>query len=210
MKTMFAKTLLALAAVSLSTNTWAGGRDKLNEFFSQVDTMQSGFTQQVIDDKGELRQSSSGSVFLSRPGRFRWEYASPDKHEIVADGKNVWVYDVELDQVTVKPMNQALSAAPVGLLTKKQNVEQQFAVEEMEAEGSNLEWFRLTPRKQDSDFTSMDLGVGGNGVQEMILNDKFGQKTYIRFEGLRTNVNIDNNRFNFTPPANADVIGKPS
>ena len=107
--------------------------------------MQSGFTQQVVDDKGKVRQSSSGTVFLSRPGKFRWEYAAPDKHQIVADGKNVWVYDVELDQVTVKPMKQALSAAPVGLLLQKQAAEKQFAVAEMEADGSNLEWFRLTP-----------------------------------------------------------------
>ena len=91
MKTKFAKTLLMLLMTGLASNAWAGGREKLNEFFTQVDTMQSGFTQQVVDDKGKVRQSSSGTVFLSRPGKFRWEYAAPDKHQIVADGKNVWV-----------------------------------------------------------------------------------------------------------------------
>lgn len=211
MKRMFVKLSLAVLSLGLAANSWAGGRDKLNEFFTQVDTMQAAFTQQVVDDKGKLRQSSRGKVFLSRPGKFRWEYASPDKHEIVADGQNVWVYDVELDQVTVKPMQQALSAAPVGMLIKKQNVENQFAVEEMTAEGSNLDWFRLTPHKQDdSDFVNMDLGVSANGIQEMILNDKFGQQTYIRFEGLQTNIGIDAQRFNFVPPANVDLIGTPS
>ena len=210
MKTKFAKTLLMLLMTGLASNAWAGGREKLNEFFTQVDTMQSGFTQQVVDDKGKVRQSSSGTVFLSRPGKFRWEYAAPDKHQIVADGKNVWVYDVELDQVTVKPMKQALSAAPVGLLLQKQAAEKQFAVAEMEADGSNLEWFRLTPHKKDSDFTSMDLGISESGVQEMILNDKFGQMTYIKFQGLRTNSGIDDSRFSFTPPTGADVIGNPA
>ena len=210
MKTKFAKTLLMLLMTGLASNAWAGGREKLNEFFTQVDTMQSGFTQQVVDDKGKVRQSSSGTVFLSRPGKFRWEYAAPDKHQIVADGKNVWVYDVELDQVTVKPMKQALSAAPVGLLLQKQEAEKQFAVAEMEADGSNLEWFRLTPHKKDSDFTSMDLGISESGVQEMILNDKFGQMTYIKFQGLRTNSGIDDSRFSFTPPKGADVIGNPA
>lgn len=211
MKTMLAKTLAVMLATGLMTSSaWAGGREKLDEFFTQVNTMQSAFTQQVIDDKGELRQSSSGNVFLSRPGKFRWEYAAPDKHEIVADGKNVWVYDVELDQVTVKPMNKALSAAPVAMLLQKQPVDKQFSVQAMDADNSTLEWFRLTPKKQDSDFTTMDLGVGNNGVEEMILGDKFGQQTYIKFQGVRTNVNIDNSRFSFTPPKGVDVVGKPS
>ncbi|MBO0613675.1 MAG: outer rane lipoprotein chaperone LolA [Pseudomonadota bacterium] len=215
MKTTFKKTFKNTLAVwvatgLMSTSAWAGGRDKLDEFFTQINTMQSAFTQQVIDDKGALRQSSSGNVYLSRPGKFRWEYAAPDKHEIVADGKNVWVYDVELDQVTVKPMTQALSAAPVGMLTQKQSVDKQFNVQEMEADGSKLEWFRLTPKKKDSDFTTMDLGVSTTGVEEMILGDKFGQQTYIKFEGLRTDIDIDSSRFSFTPPKGADVIGKAS
>ncbi|MGB3918577.1 MAG: outer membrane lipoprotein chaperone LolA [Thiothrix litoralis] len=211
MKISFTKTLAVVVAMGLmSTSAWGGGREKLDEFFTKVTTMQSAFTQQVVDDKGALRQSSSGNVFLSRPGKFRWEYAAPDKHEIVADGKNVWIYDVELDQVTVKPMTQALSSAPVGMLTQKQPVEKQFNVQEMEAEGSALEWFRLTPKKKDSDFTSMDLGISATGVEEMILGDKFGQQTYIKFQGLRTDINIDASRFNFTPPKGADVIGKAS
>ncbi len=215
MKTTFKKTFKNTLAVwvatgLMGTSAWAGGRDKLDEFFTQINTMQSAFTQQVIDDKGALRQSSSGNVYLSRPGKFRWEYAAPDKHEIVADGKNVWVYDVELDQVTVKPMTQALSAAPVGMLTQKQSVDKQFNVQEMEADGSKLEWFRLTPKKKDSDFTTMDLGVSTTGVEEMILGDKFGQQTYIKFEGLRTDIDIDSSRFSFTPPKGADVIGKAS
>ncbi len=211
MKKTIAKTFLSLLAVGLLSNSaWAGGKEKLNEFFTQVNTMQAAFTQQVIDDKGTLRQSSSGNVYLSRPGKFRWEYAAPAKHQIVADGKNVWIYDVDLDQVTVKPIGQALSAAPIGMLTQKQPAENQFSVEEMEADGSNLEWFRLTPKKKDSDFTTMDLGISDKGVEEMILNDKFKQQTYIKFQGMRTNVELDADEFKFTPPQGADVIGKPS
>lgn len=188
----------------------AGGRQKLNEFFTQVNTMQSGFIQEVFDDKGKLKQKSRGMVFLHRPGRFRWQYASPDPHLIVADGRNVWVHDVDLDQVTVKPTSRALSAAPVGMLLNKQPVEVQFQVTEMNAEGSSLEWFHLVPHKKDSDFTSMDLGVSDRGIQEMVLEDKFGQQTYIHFQGMKLNVNIGPERFKFVPPANADVIGNVS
>ena len=188
----------------------SGGRERLNQFFTSVNTMQAGFVQEVYDDKGKLKQNSKGTVYLQRPGKFRWEYAAPDSHQIVADGKNVWVYDVELDQVTVKPMTQALSAAPVGMLLNKQPMEKQFKVEPMEAENSKLEWFRLTPYKRDSDFTTMDLGVSGQGIQEMVLGDKFGQQTYIHFQGMKLDGAIDGTRFNFTPPAGVDVIGKPS
>lgn len=200
---------LVLGLGLLNGAAWADGRAKLNEFFTKVDTMQASFQQQVIDDKGKVRQASEGKVLLSRPGKFRWEYATPDKHEIVADGKNVWIHDVELDQVTVKPMEKALSAAPAGLLLKKQPVEKDFDVQEMEAEGSKLEWFRLTPKKKDSDFTTMDLGISDKGIEEMILSDKFGQQTYIKFKDLRTNVEIDKGSFNFTPPKGADVVGQP-
>lgn len=206
--TLFATLLLS---AGMMQSAWAeGGRQKLNEFFTTVDTMQSGFIQEVFDDKGKLKQKSRGMVFLQRPGRFRWQYAEPDQHVIVADGKNVWVHDVELDQVTVKPTTRALSAAPVGMLLNKQPVEAQFQVQEMQAEGSRLEWFHLIPHKKDSDFTSMDLGISHQGIQEMVLEDKFGQQTYIHFQGMKLNTPVDANRFRFTPPANADVIGTPS
>lgn len=195
------------AAAATST---ADGRARLNQFFTTVNSMQAGFVQEVYDDKGKLKQNSKGTVYLSRPGKFRWEYAAPDSHQIVADGKNVWVYDVELDQVTVKPMTQALSAAPVGMLLNKQPVEQQFAVEPMEAENSKLSWFRLKPHKRDSDFTTMDLGLSDQGIQEMVLGDKFGQQTYIHFQGMKLDGSMDPSRFKFTPPAGVDVIGKPS
>lgn len=208
MKTLLASAVLALGFVQ--TVQAEGGRERLNEFFTKVSSMQSMFVQEVYDDKGQLKQNSRGTVYLLRPGRFRWEYAAPESHQIVADGKNVWVYDVELDQVTVKPMTQALSAAPVGMLLNKQPVEQQFAIEDMEAENSKLEWFRLKPHKKDSDFTVMDLGVSEQGIQEMVLEDKFGQQTYIHFQGMKLDPTIDNSRFQFTPPAGVDVIGKPS
>ncbi|MBK8454204.1 MAG: outer membrane lipoprotein chaperone LolA [Thiofilum sp.] len=204
--------LQTLAGLSLAVSSWAvsaADRTTLDNFFTQVNTMQAQFTQEVYDDGGKLRQKSQGNVFLSRPGKFSWEYRAPEAHRIVADGKNVWVHDVELDQVTVKPMSQALSAAPVGLLLNKQPVEKQFRVTELEPSGG-MAWFNLIPHRRDSDFTAMDLGVSDRGIQEMVLRDKFGQETKIRFNGMSLNPAIPANRFQFTPPAGVDVIGKPS
>ncbi len=208
MKRIMAALLLCLGLVQVAQAE--GEREQLNNFFTKTNSMQSVFVQEVFDDKGKLKQSSQGTVYLLRPGRFRWEYSAPEKHQIVADGRNVWVYDVELDQVTVKPTSQALSAAPVGMLLSKQPVDAQFAVQEMDADGSRLAWFRLTPHKKDSDFTTMDLGMSSAGIQEMVLEDKFGQQTYIHFKGMQLDINISPDRFKFTPPGGADVIGTPS
>lgn len=204
--------LIGSAMLSAAMAAPSEGRERLNNFFTKVNTMQSTFVQEVYDDKGTLKQNSKGTVYLVRPGRFRWEYTSPEAHKIISDGKNVWAYDVELDQVTVKPMSNALASAPVGMLTKKQPVDKQFAVQEMQAEDGNsaLDWFRLTPHKKDSDFTIMDLGVDKTGIKEMVLSDKFGQKTYIKFTGMATNIQIAPARFQFTPPQGVDVIGNPS
>ena len=190
---------------------WAeGGRQKLDAFFTTMNTMQAGFTQEVFDVNGKPQQQSRGMVFVQRPGRFHWQYAAPDKQVIIADGKNVWEHDIELEQVTVKPAQQALSAAPIGMLMHKQPVDKQFKVTEMQGQGGNLEWFRLTPHKRDSEFVSMNVGVGKTGVQEMVLEDKLGQQTYIRFQGMKLNTPVDAFRFRFQIPANVDVIGTPS
>ncbi|WP_020394516.1 outer membrane lipoprotein chaperone LolA [Thiolinea disciformis] len=202
-------TVMAVSMMSLA-HAEDEGRARLNKFFTTVNTMQASFVQEVFDDKEALKQKSRGTVDLSRPGKFRWKYAAPDSHEIVSDGKNVWVYDSELDQVTVKPMKQGLSSAPVSLLLNKQPVESQFAIQEMESQESQLAWFRLVPKKKDTDFTTMDLGLGANGLQEMVLSDKFGQQTYIHFQNMKFDSPIAADRFTFTPPQGVDVIGNPS
>lgn len=185
-------------------------RERLNNFFTKVTTMQAGFIQEVHDKKGKLKQKSRGTLYIKRPGRFRWDYRNPEQHQIVADGKNVWIYDVGLEQVTVKPISRALSAAPVGLLTRKQPVEQQFHVQELESATGNLDWFQLRPKRGGSDFTTLQLGLDRQGVREMILQDKFGQETSIHLHGSRLNSNIPPQKFRFVPPPHADVIGRAS
>ncbi|HPQ95548.1 MAG: outer membrane lipoprotein chaperone LolA [Thiothrix sp.] len=208
MKKILTGLILALGLVQVAAAETA--RDRLNAFFTNVNTMQSSFIQEVFDEQGNLKQSSRGTVFLVRPGRFRWEYAQPEAHKIISDGKDVYVYDVELEQVTIKPMRQSLSSAPVAMLLNKQPVDSQFQVQAMQTEDSSLSWFHLVPHRRDSDFTSMDLGISERGIQEMVLNDKFGQQTYVHFHGMQLDVNIDPNRFRFTPPQGVDVIGRPS
>ena len=124
-------------------------RDRLNQFFNQVTTLEAEFQQVVFDENGSQIQRSSGHVKLFRPGRFRWEYITPSKQLILADGQSLWVYDVELEQASVKPMDESLGAAPIALLTELAPLENDFDINEAPIR-ANLEWVRLTPKLQDT------------------------------------------------------------
>ncbi len=197
--------VLLMGLISQNTQASNDALARLNDFFTKVTTMQADFIQEIRDDKGKLRQTSRGKVSLHRPGRFRWEYITPDKHLIVADGGSVWVYDEDLDQVTVKSMKSTLASAPVSLLLNKQPVNKQFQVQQMKSNG-RLDWFHLVPHKKDSDFISIDVGVDQNGIQEMVLQDKFGQETSIHMHNIRLDPKINDQLFRFKPPAGADII----
>jgi len=209
MKKQFKKIAYALVLlIGLSHSAQSAESDarvRLDDFFTKVTTMQANFVQEIRDEKGKFRQKSMGKMYLQRPGRFRWEYTKPDKHLIVSDGGSVWIYDEDLDQVTVKSMKSTLASAPVGLLLNKQPVNQQFQVTAMKSTG-RLDWFHLIPHKKDSDFTSMDIAIDQKGIQEMILQDKFGQETAIHMNTVKIDPKINAQQFRFTPPAGADII----
>lgn len=209
MKKQFKKIAYALALlIGLSQSAHSAEDDarvRLDNFFTKVTTMQANFVQEIRDEKGKFRQKSTGKMYLQRPGRFRWEYTKPDKHLIVSDGGSVWIYDEDLDQVTVKSMKSTLASAPVGLLLNKQPVNQQFQVTPMKSTG-RLDWFHLIPHKKDSDFTSMDIAIDKKGIQEMVLQDKFGQETVIHMNTVKIDPKINAQQFRFTPPAGADII----
>jgi len=204
--TLIGLVFVCLSSFSLSCQSASSdARVRLDDFFTKVTTMQANFIQEIRDEKGKFRQKSTGKMSLHRPGRFRWEYTSPDKHLIVSDGGSVWIYDEDLDQVTVKSMQKTLASAPVGLLISKQPVNKQFQVTPMKSTG-RLDWFHLIPHKKDSDFTSMDIGIDQKGIQEMVLQDKFGQETIIHMSGVKIDPKINAKQFQFKPPAGADII----
>lgn len=208
MRAILASSLLGISTLWVSHASAASeAMTRLNQFFTTVNTMQADFSQEVRNEKGKLLQNSNGTVTLYRPGRFRWEYRRPDRHVIVANGKKVWIYDEELDQVTIKPMQQTLASSPVGLLLNKQPVQKQFQVQEISSNGG-LDRFHLIPHKKDSDFTSMDLSISAAGIQEMILQDKFGQETRIRLSNVQLDSPVSGSLFHFTPPAGVEVIGE--
>jgi len=198
--------LLLIASTSVTSAKTDAARQRLNNFFTKVSSLKGSFNQQVFSKKGKLIQNSTGLLYLSRPGRFRWIYKTPDPQVIVGDGKNIWIYDEDLEQVTIKPLSRALSSAPIAILTRKQSPDAQFVVKPMKASGG-LDWFQLTPRRKSKDFKSIQLGLDKKGMRQMVMHDQLGQKTVIKLN-TQSNVPIPGKTFYFKPPAGVDVIGK--
>ncbi len=179
---------------------------RLDRFFDEVNTLAGRFTQEVIDEQGKSIQRGAGRVWLARPGRFRWEYEKPYPQLILADGQRLWLYDQELEQVTVKPQREALGAAPIALLDRRGDLDEQFVIHGAERR-DGLEWVTLEPRVKDTEFLRVRLGLEGAVVRRMELLDQFGQTTRIAFSHLRVNAPIDPQRFRFEPPPGVDVLG---
>lgn len=200
-------TAVLMTSSSLTLAKTDSARQRLNNFFTKVNSLQGSFKQQVYSKKGKQIQSSTGLIYLNRPGKFRWVYKTPDPQTIVADGKNLWIYDEDLEQVTIKPMTSAMASAPIAILTRKQAPDAQFIVQTMKSKVSGLDWFQLTPRKASKDFKTIHLGLDKQGIRQMVMYDQLGQRTMIQLNA-KTNVPIKGSTFFFKVPDGVDVIGK--
>ncbi len=181
-------------------------RARLDDFITKLATFSADFEQTLYDENSEPLQSSSGNLRIKRPGKFFWRYEKPDRQDIVADGKVLWLYDHELEQVTVSPVDERLSGTPLVLLTGGTPLGEQFEIEALGA-SEGIDWLELTPRETGSDFEQVYIGLDEQGVIAMELQDSFGQATQIRFSNAQSNRAIDDDVFAFTPPDGVDVIG---
>lgn len=185
---------------------------ELKSLLSGLKTLQADFTQTVLNDDLEAVRESSGTFKLQRPevtgmGKFRWDYTAPFEQVIVGDGVNLWTFDPELEQATVKPMQETLASSPASLLTGSAPVEEEFEIREIGKSGE-LYWIGLKPAVQDTDFENVRVALRNGELATMELHDNLGQTTRIQFENVRRDVAIDPVEFRFTPPEDADVIGE--
>ena len=183
------------------------GLAQMRAFLSDTRTLEAQFDQSVTSAKLKAERRATGRMALSRPGRFNWEYDNPYPQRIVGDGHKVWVYDPELNQVTVKAQSDALAASPAALLTGSGDLEQAFELSE-DGVANGLAWVAAKPRGEGSGFTLIRLAFADGELQAMELHDSFGQTTRLRFFELRRNQPVDDGEFRFQPPADADVIGE--
>src|SRR3990172_8806037 len=198
---------LLLAALLLPVGgADASGLDALRSFIAATASAQGEFEQKVYDRKHKLTQEASGTLAFSRPGRFRWTYAKPYAQVIVGDGAKVWIYEEDLNQVTVRRLDRALGSTPAALLAGSKEIERAFKLSD-QGEKDGLEWVEAQPREKESNFESIRLGFGFSGLEIMELADSFGQNTVLKFTALRRNPKLDTALFIFVPPKGADVIG---
>ena len=184
----------------------ASGIDRLNQFMTSTVTATGEFEQRVFNRDRKIIQESRGTLAFARPGKFRWTYSKPYPQVIVGDGARVWVYDEDLNQVTVRKLGQALGATPAALLAGSNEALKAFELKD-EGARDGLEWVEAIPRDKESGFERIRLGFGFSGIERMELVDAFGQTTELRFSGLRRNPRVDPALFSFSPPKGADVVG---
>lgn len=185
----------------------ASSLDKLRNFIQQTHSAKLHFTQTVVSKSARPIQEASGTMEFLRPGKFRWSYEKPYEQLIVGDGVKLWVYDVELNQVTVKKLDQAIGSSPAALLAGNNEIEKFFKLKDIGSK-DGLEWLEATPKGQESSFDNVRMGFNQSTLQVMELRDNFGQTTIIRFSSLERNPKIAAGQFKFVPPKGADVIGE--
>ena len=199
---------LVFALLLLPGVAGAAGVDLLKNFVNQTTSAKARLAQMVLDRNLKQLQQATGTMQFSRPGRFRWEYDKPYEQTIVGDGSRLWIYDKDLNQVTVRKLDRALGASPAALLAGSNEIEKEYTI----TSGGNqegLEWIEAVPKARDTAFERIRLGFNGATLQAMELRDQFGQVTVIRFADLERNPKLSPDAFRFTPPKGADVISEP-
>ena len=194
----------------LTTVSFAAGfgpaRSELERFASAMDKFHAEFTQTVKSQDGRVQDQTQGKVWLQSPDKLRWEYTGEFPEVIVADGKNIWIYDESLQQVTVKPQSDQAANSPLMIMADVSKIDEQFQVTEL-GDFEGLLLLELKSNELESEFERILLGMTAEGIRMMAMEDAFGQRTEVHFENIVMNPSIDSGLFLFEPPEGTDVVG---
>jgi outer membrane lipoprotein carrier protein len=199
--------ILLLILLLLPGVAGAAGVDALKAFLGQTQTLKARFAQMVLDKNLKALQQAQGVMQFSRPGKFRWDYTKPYEQTIVGDGSRLWIYDKDLNQVTVRKLDRALGASPAALLAGSNELERDYTLSNLGMD-KGLDWLEALPKSRDTVFERVRMGFGKSGLEVMELRDQFGQVTVITFADVERNPRIPADVFRFTPPPGADVISE--
>ena len=185
----------------------AAATDALKVFLTQTQTVKARFAQMVLDKNLKPLQQAQGVMQFSRPGKFRWDYHKPYEQVIVGDGTRLWIYDKDLNQVTVRKLDRALGSSPAALLAGSNDLERDYKLSNLGMD-KGLDWLEALPKSRESVFERVRMGFGKSGLEAMELRDQFGQTTVITFADVERNPRLAADVFRFTPPQGADVISE--
>lgn len=210
LKACYVPALLVSVSLGLSIPAQAAmdqpGRDELNRFAHDLQTMHAQFEQRVLRNDGGIESESSGEVWLQSPHFFRWAYGGEFPEQVIADGKRIWIYDEVLEQVTVKSQAEFNNDSPLIILTDIQRLDELFEVREAgDIDGMVL--LELRSLNADSEFDRMLIGLSNGRLQMLAMEDAFGMRTEIRFTEMQKNPKLKDGLFEFVPPEGVDVIG---
>jgi chaperone LolA len=197
--------LISLIAIVMPLQVLGGAIEELQSFVNQSVSGQASFVQRVYDSTGALVQESSGDLRFSRPGKFKWHYFEPYEQLLVGDGDFLWVYDLDLMQVTRVSLDQALGSSPAALLYGSEDIDSYFGLEALNSDG-NLLRVRVIPYEESGLFERIEIGLTASIVRNMTLYDYFGQKTVIEFGQFSIPSNFNDDEFKFEVPDNVDLV----
>lgn len=196
-----------LLAVLISTKCIASPVEDLSKLMNPIRTISASFAQMVYDNHGRQIQSSMGTMALSKPGKFRWVTSQPQSQTLIANGNRLWIYDPDLQQVTIRAINSSSGDSPALLLSNfSATLNKDYTVSEMNGTRDEMRWFKLVPKNKNSGYQLIQLGFYNDSVRQMVLQDNLGHSTKIRFNHVKTNSTLGNNLFTFNAPKNVDVL----
>jgi outer membrane lipoprotein carrier protein len=196
---------LVLAALPASASLAEGSGQVLTDYLKGLDTLSADFEQVSFNAERTAMAESRGVFYLKRPGKFRWEYRKPGEQIILADGKRVYVYDVELEQVSHQDQAKALAGTPAMLLADSAPIDREFSVKDLPSR-DGLTWLELTPKAQDSEVQTIQIGFEGKELRSLIMEDAFGQVTRLLFSGAKRNPSLKDDLFKLQPTKATDIL----
>ena len=199
--------LLFVLFLILSLSANATGLERIKEYFQNIQSASADFHQVVTDKQGHKTQDVTGVMQLQKPNKFRWDYNKPFVQQIIGDGEKIWLFDPELNQVTVRSFAKAAGSSPAALLAGGKEMERSFVIKDASRKGT-LEWVLAVPKIGETGFERLFLGFKGDALMEMELHDSFGNRTAIQFINVVRNPKLSADLFKFTPPRDADVLGE--
>ncbi|MBL1432122.1 MAG: outer membrane lipoprotein carrier protein LolA [Gammaproteobacteria bacterium] len=202
---VLAASLLLMASAAVADEA----QDKLDRFVVDLTSMRAGFVQTVIDTNGTLVDESEGTMLMRRPGRFRWDYTLPYEQHIITNGKHLWIYEPDLDQVTIKPYAAGVGETPALLLSGDISAFERFTVSQLDIEDSEYEWLLLKPLDSESGYESIQIGFDAMGFKLVRFSDDFGHHTQLEFIDIEANVVLADDEFEFQIPDDVEVISDP-
>jgi outer membrane lipoprotein carrier protein len=194
-----------LLILPLSAPLAANPGQVLKDYLKGLETLSADFEQVTFNADQSAMAESQGVFYIQRPGKFRWEYRRPSEQIIVADGSRVYVYDVELEQVSHQDQNKALAGTPVLLLANGGPIDRDFRVEDLPS-SDGLTWVELTPRADETEVQQIQVGFEGKELRSIIMKDGFGQVTRLLFAGTKRNPNLRGDLFRLEPNKATDIL----